>query len=88
MLYCDAFKDLRFELLLMSQSEVNKKSMPWKLMALGILIPVFILGMALFAAKSDAENKKQYDLERAEIQKRVELRQQREAEAAAQAKSE
>lgn len=70
----------------MSQPEVNKKPLPWKLMVLGLLIPVFILGMALFAAKSDAENKKQYDLERAEIQKRVELRQQREA--AAQAKSE
>jgi hypothetical protein len=78
--------DLRFEFLRMSQPEVKKKSMPWKLMALGLLIPVFILGMALLAAKSDAENKKQYDLERAEIQKRVELRQQQEA--ASQAKSE
>ena len=79
-------KDIRFELLRMNQPEVNKKPMPWKLMAFGLLIPVFILGMALLAAKSDAENKKQYDLERAEIQKRVELRQQREA--ASQARSE
>ena len=70
----------------MNQPEVNKKPMPWKLMAFGLLIPVFILGMAILKKKSDADNKKQYDLERAEIQKRVELRQQREA--AAQAKSE
>ena len=43
----------------MSQPEVNKKPLPWKLMAFGLLIPVFILGMALLAAKSDADNKKQ-----------------------------
>ncbi|MHA3891379.1 hypothetical protein [Acinetobacter sp. GXMZU3951] len=70
----------------MSQPEVTKKALPWKLMVLGLLIPMFVIGMAFLAAKSDAENKKQYDLERAEIQKRVELRQQQEA--ASQAKSE
>ncbi len=39
----------------MSQQSTEKKSVPWLLMGLGLLIPIFIVGMAFLAAKSDAE---------------------------------
>jgi uncharacterized membrane-anchored protein YhcB (DUF1043 family) len=42
----------------MSQQSTEKKSVPWLLMGLGLLIPIFIIGMAFLAAKSDAETKK------------------------------
>ena len=34
----------------------ERKSIPWLLMGLGLMIPIFIVGMAFLAAKSDAEN--------------------------------
>ena len=51
----------------MSQKTVEKKSIPWLLMGLGLAIPIFIVGMAFLAAKSDAETKRKYDQQRAEI---------------------
>lgn len=56
----------------MNQQAVKKKSLPWLLMALGLLIPIFIVGMAFLAAKSDAKNKKEYDRQWAEIAKKAE----------------
>ena len=53
----------------MSQKTVEKKSIPWLLMGLGLAIPIFIVGMAFLAAKSDAETKKKYDQQHAEIAK-------------------
>ncbi|ENX00498.1 hypothetical protein F900_02171 [Acinetobacter modestus] len=56
----------------MSQQYTEKKSVPWLLMGLGLLIPIFIVGMAFLAAKSDAETKKKYDQQHAEIAKKFE----------------
>jgi len=41
-------------------------------MGLGLLIPIFIVGMAFLAAKSDAQTKKKYDQQHAEIAKKFE----------------
>ena len=65
----------------MSQKTVEKKSIPWLLMGLGLAIPIFIVGMAFLAAKSDAETKKKYDQQNAEIAKKSE--EQKKAEQAA-----
>lgn len=56
---------------LMSQQPVEKKSVPWLLMGLGLLIPFLIIAILFFAAKSDAENKKQYEQQRLEMEKRI-----------------
>ena len=56
---------------LMSQQPVEKKSVPWLLMGLGLLIPFLIIGILFFAAKSDAKNKKQYEQQRLEMEKRI-----------------
>ena len=45
----------------------ERKPIPWLLMGLGLMIPIFIGGMAFLAAKSDAETKRKYDQQRAEI---------------------
>ncbi len=66
----------------MSQQSTEKKSVPWLLMGLGLLIPIFIVGMAFLAAKSDAETKKKYDQQHAEIAKKFEK--QKNAESAIQ----
>lgn len=42
----------------------------WLLMLAGLLIPFFIIGMAFLAAKSDAENKRKYQQQRDEMQKK------------------
>ena len=65
----------------MSQKTVEKKSIPWLLMGLGLAIPIFFLFMAFLAAKSDAETKKKYDQQHAEIAKKFE--EQKKAEQAA-----
>ena len=39
-------------------------------MIFGISIPIFIVGMAFLAAKSDAKTKREYDRQHAEIAKR------------------
>lgn len=62
----------------MSQQPVEKRSVPWLLMGLGLLIPIFIVGMAFLAARSDAQTKKKYDQQHAEIAKKFE--QQKQAE--------
>jgi hypothetical protein len=67
----------------MSQQPVEKKPVPWLLMSLGLLIPIFIIGIAFLAAKSDAETKKKYDQQHAEIAKKFE--QQKIAQQAAKA---
>lgn len=56
---------------LMSQQPVEKKSVPWLLMGLGLLIPFFIIGILFLAAKSDAKTKKQYERQRLEMAKRI-----------------
>ena len=65
----------------MSEKTVEKKPIPWFLMGLGLAIPIFIVGMAFLAAKSDAETKKKYDQQHAEIAKKFE--EQKKAEQAA-----
>jgi len=67
----------------MSQQPVEKRSVPWLLMGLGLLIPIFIVGMAFLAARSDAQTKKKYDQQHAEIAKKFE--QQKQAEPSTQA---
>lgn len=57
---------------LMSQQTTEKKSIPWLLMGLGLLIPILIIGIAFLAAKSDAETKRKYDQQHAEIAKKFE----------------
>lgn len=66
----------------MSQQSTEKKPIPWLLMSLGLLIPIFIIGMAFLAAKSDAQTKKKYDQQHAEIAKKFEK--QKNAESAIQ----
>ena len=56
----------------MSQNSVEKKQIPWGLMALGLLIPMFIVAMAFIAAISDAETKRNYAQQRAELAKKFE----------------
>lgn len=56
---------------LMNQQSVEKKSVPWLLMGVGLLIPFLIIGILFFAAKSDAKNKKQYEQQRLEMAKRI-----------------
>jgi hypothetical protein len=60
----------------MSQQPVEKRSVPWLLMGLGLLIPIFIVGMAFLAARSDAQTKKKYDQQHAEIAKKFEQQKQ------------
>lgn len=55
----------------MSQPTVEKKSVPWLLMGLGLLIPFLIIGILFLAAKSDAKTKKQYEQQRLEMEKRI-----------------
>jgi len=55
----------------MSQQPVEKKSVPWLLMGLGLLVPFLIIGILFLAAKSDAKNKKQYEHQRLEMAKRI-----------------
>jgi len=43
---------------------------------LALLFPVFLLGMAFLAAKSDAETKRQYDQIRQEHAEKIELQKQ------------
>lgn len=54
----------------MNQSSPPKKKVPWLLMALGLLIPISVLGLAFLAAKSDAENHRKYQQQKEEIAKR------------------
>ncbi|OTG83040.1 hypothetical protein [Acinetobacter sp. ANC 4648] len=54
----------------MNPKVTEKKPLPWLLMGLGLLVPVFIIVMAFFAAKSDAETKKKYQQQHAEIAKK------------------
>ena len=56
----------------MSQNSVEKKQIPWGLMALGLLIPIFLVVMDFISARSDAETKRKYDQQRAEIAKKFE----------------
>ena len=55
----------------MNQHPVEKKSVPWLLMGLGLLIPFLIIGVLFLAAKSDAKTKKQYEQQRLEMEKRI-----------------
>ncbi len=55
----------------MNQQPVEKKSVPWLLMGLGLLIPFLIIGILFLAAKSDAKTKKQYEQQRLEMEKRI-----------------
>ncbi|MCU0189071.1 hypothetical protein OD757_03255 [Acinetobacter sp. AYS6] len=55
----------------MNQQPVEKKSVPWLLMGLGLLIPFLIVGILFLAAKSDAKTKKQYEQQRLEMEKRI-----------------
>jgi len=55
----------------MNQQPVEKKSVPWLLMGLGLLIPFLIIGVLFLAAKSDAKTKKQYEQQRLEMEKRI-----------------
>jgi len=55
----------------MNQQPVEKKSVPWLLMGLGLLIPFLIIGVLFLAAKSDAQTKKQYEQQRIEMAKRI-----------------
>ncbi|MBJ9720644.1 hypothetical protein I5515_02390 [Acinetobacter calcoaceticus] len=55
----------------MNQQPVEKKSIPWLLMGLGLLIPFLIIGILFLAAKSDAKTKKKYEQQRIEMAKRI-----------------
>jgi hypothetical protein len=65
-----------------SVSQVRESAGRLMLLAKGSGIPIFIVGMAFLAAKSDAETKKKYDQQHAEIAKKFEK--QKNAESAIQ----
>lgn len=44
------------------------------LMALGLLIPIFLVSMAILAVNSDAKNQEKYAQQKAEMLKRIEAR--------------
>lgn len=62
----------------MSQTEPsNVKSSKKKviiLMALGLLIPIFLVSMAILAVNSDAKNQEKYAQQKADMLKRIEAR--------------
>lgn len=60
----------------MSQTSSKKFPKIYLLAALGLLFPVFLVGMAFLAAKSDAETQREYDRIRQEHAERIELQKQ------------
>lgn len=58
------------------QPKVSRKMLI--LASLGILIPIFIVGMAFFAIKSDAENKRKYEQQHQEQLRQIEQREKME----------
>ncbi|MEN3977619.1 hypothetical protein [Acinetobacter sp. CWB-B33] len=58
------------------------------LMALGLLIPIFLVTMAILAVNSDAKNQEKYAQQKAEMLKRIEAREAAERAKAAQEQSE
>lgn len=54
------------------------------LMALGLLIPIFLVTMAILAVNSDAKNQEKYAQQKAEMLKRIEAREAAERAKAAQ----
>ena len=53
-------------------------------MALGLLIPIFLVSMAILAVNSDAKNQEKYAQQKAEMLKRIEAREAAERAKAAQ----
>ena len=62
----------------MANTDVKQNRKFFILATLGLLIPVFILTMAFFAAKSDAETKKKYDKIRLDFEVKMEAKKQQE----------
>lgn len=62
----------------MSQSEPNDVKPGKKkviiLMALGLLIPIFLVSMAILAVNSDTKNQEKYAQQKAEILKKIQAR--------------
>ncbi len=54
------------------------------LMALGLLIPIFLVSMAILAVNSDAKNQEKYAQQKAEMLERIEAREAAERAKAAQ----
>lgn len=55
----------------MSQQPVEKKSVPWLLMGLGLLIPFLLLEYFSWLQKVMLRLKKQYEQQRLEMEKRI-----------------
>ena len=58
------------------------------LMALGLLIPVFLVSMAMLAVNSDAKNQQKYAQQKAEMLKKIQAREAAEKLQAEQAHAE
>lgn len=56
-----------------NDTKTNKKKVII-LMALGLLIPIFLVSMAILAVNSDAKNQEKYAQQKAEMLKRIEAR--------------
>ncbi|KAB0625876.1 hypothetical protein F7P75_09895 [Acinetobacter gandensis] len=69
-------------------SEVKPKPNTKKmiiLMALGLLIPIFLVSMAFLAVNSDAKNQEKYKQQQAEMIERIKAREAEDAALAAEA---
>lgn len=69
-------------------SEVKPKSNTKKmitLMALGLLIPIFLVSMAFLAVNSDAKNQEKYKQQQAEMIERIKAKEAQDAALAAEA---
>lgn len=62
----------------MTQTSSKKFPKVYILAALGLLFPIFLVGMAFVAAKSDAETKRKYDQMRQQHAEKMELKKQQE----------
>ena len=69
-------------------SEVKPKPNTKKmiiLMALGLLIPIFLVSMAFLAVNSDAKNQEKYKQQQAEMIERIKVKEAQDAALAAEA---
>lgn len=62
----------------MTQTSSKKIPKVYILAALGLLFPIFLVGMAFVAAKSDVETKRKYDQMRQQHAEKMELKKQQE----------
>ena len=77
MVYWGNFKLFIFDIA-MAKEVVRSKAKLWLLMGLGLLFPIFLVGVAFLASSSDAKNQRKY--QRQELEQRARIKAREEAE--------